>query len=157
MGFPTSWRRNPLWSQSYRPDQLVRQRLKSIDELETLTPDETARLLRFTTPKRARENLDYLRKKHAVIGVKVTPGGIRYFPIFQIDREPGQIRPVVISANRKLFVLNAGADTDEHHWLALSWWMSPEPRLEGHCPADALMAGQLDQPALDALLPGPEE
>ncbi|WP_158268815.1 Abi family protein [Salinibacterium hongtaonis] len=157
MGFPATWKDSPLWDAGYAPNADTRARMQTVDRLETASTTEMARLLRADSPDQAKGRLNYLRKKNAVIGLQILHGSTHRYPTFQLDAATQDFYPVVMSANRKLFVRNNGASKEEHHWLALEWWMSPEPLLDDMSPLDALAAGCLDQIALDRALPGPED
>lgn len=69
------------------------------------------------------------RRGGALLGI---PVGNRYlFPAFQFDVTRGRIHPTAVEVNRLL-------DAAEDPWGVASWWISPNARLRGIRPADAL-------------------
>lgn len=76
-----------------------------------------------------RQYANALRRRGDLIGI---PHRNRYlYPAFQIDVDARRIDPLVQTINRLL-----GADEDP--WGVASWWLSPNERLEGETPRDAL-------------------
>jgi len=156
MGFDQDWEKHPIWSGAYTPDRAMRLRVKKIRTHQSGRVSEIAALL-STDYKTAKHNVNYLRGKHAVIGVQFRAGGERLYPLFQVDRQAGVFYPEVFSANRKLFVANPDVPEGDQAWLALEWWETKQDVLNGNSPMDVLATGQLTQGVLDQLLPGPED
>lgn len=80
--------------------------------------------------KNARQYAATLRRRGAILGL---PRGNRYvYPEFQFDQAKQQVRPVIEEVGK---ILDAGTDP----WGAVSWWVSPNPRLQnGRAPKDLL-------------------
>jgi abortive infection bacteriophage resistance protein len=157
MGFPSTWKANAMWSPGYTPNAIVRQRMQLLSGHETATTDEMARLLKAESPAKAKKTVNYLRKKNAIIGAQILDGGSRRYPTFQIDSRTRDFHPIVIQANRKLFIRNGASTQEEQHWLALEWWTNVHPQLEGMTPVEKLISGDLDAARLELILPGPQE
>jgi hypothetical protein len=77
--------------------------------------------------KNLREAASDLRRKGAVLGVKV---GQRYlYPVFQFDLLERRLWPVVATVNQTL-------DAQNDPWAVASWWISKNPGVGWHAPMD---------------------
>lgn len=101
---------------------------RQIVQEEMLDAGAVSRLLgsRSVNP---RQYANKLRRRAEIIGLRHRNQYL--FPAFQFDRDRGRVDPVVLEINQ---LLRAGDDP----WGVASWWLSPNDRLGGRAPKDAL-------------------
>lgn len=150
MGFPQGWQSLSVWASDYEVSAEVKARAMLLRQVELLyTKDAAARLEKKTTEQERRSLLGYYRKQGALLSVPGTDA--HRYPSFQFDPGTGDVKDIVIRANRRL--LNGGTLDADQRWKALDWWLTPSAVL-GYAtsPIEAVKIGSLTVGKLDSLL-----
>lgn len=150
MGFPESWQTLELWAPTYSANfASLKRRRYLLDQVKTLTPQETGRLLApDREPSKRSSLLRDQRKKGLLIGVQF--GQQTQYPAFQFDRNEGQIIDEVGKINQYLLNDKAGMNNDAQ-WQALEWWLSPS-MIDSRNPLQLLKLGMLTHSTIQELL-----
>jgi hypothetical protein len=120
-------------------DPLAEARLKGVEEQRRLLSEaggsvgvtEAAKILGIS-----RQAVEARRKKDRLLAVATGRHGRRY-PLCQFDE--ASLDKVVRGLDRVLAVID-----DEEGWMRLAFLLSPEERLKGATPLDALRSGKLE-------------
>jgi abortive infection bacteriophage resistance protein len=155
MGFPTSWESELIWGPTYGRDELRASRVRLAAQFRTLTSGNAVDQLHSVEKKRRKSQLTYLRNKHALIGLKL--GATYQYPAFQFDSIRGNVFPLVVEINRRIYVSNIESSLEELPWISADWWVRPCPELRGTTPLQALESGSLSWANVDHVIPGSAE
>ncbi|MEN8671747.1 Abi family protein [Nocardioides sp.] len=146
LGFPDGWDGLDLWSSDYtlsNPEWEERQEI--LDRLPAMSSGELGRLLRPEDDVKKQLNwIRYLRNKRLLLGL--WNGSSYDYPVFQIDREAGDLAPGVAQVNTALLAKLEEADHLPEHeagWAAAQWWSSSQAVTDGRTPADLTTTGEL--------------
>jgi hypothetical protein len=155
MGFPAAWESEPIWSSTYGRDEVRAARVRLLSKFDTYTSGEAILVLHEIELKLRKSNLTYLRRKHALLGLKIAQ--THRYPVFQFDANTGNIHPLVVEVNRRLYVSMFDAADDEVVWSSAAWWSTPNAKLDGDTPVLAFGSGKFSIANLDNVLPGSPE
>lgn len=111
----------------------ARRAILSIDMLDS---SAVADLL-GASGRNKREAASDLRRRGTIVGVPVS-GRKLVYPAFQFDPVDRMVIPVVAVVNARLGAL-------EDPWGVASWWISPQPRLDGQAPRELIGSDRTEQ------------
>lgn len=149
MGFPESWRAEPVWQDGYVRDEKRAHRRELLSALDTVATTEALTRLSAVPTQERRSRLNYYRSKHVIISLRLTEA--HAYPTFQF--RDGDGHPIVLEANHRLYQTKP-EELDEagFPWFAYDWWRTALEVLDGTSPLDALRADALTTADLDRIL-----
>ncbi|RBO91421.1 Abi family protein [Nocardia puris] len=147
IGCPPGWEEQPIWTEGYvpPPDPLLAEHRELLQRFECVGTSDVGLVIDTrANSKRRTSAVRYARSHSRLLGFPV--GSTYRFPVFQLDKTEGCIKPVAEYANSKL-------NAKEEPWRTGRWWSSPNAYLDGATPMAALNGGVLTEAVVDGAMP----